>query len=156
MIISPYNINGDDENREYFLETWEYLFIEIRGRRELTNWIANVCRKRNRIIKTSISKSNTVVAAVVLVPGAGEVEEPAGGGEDDEGDLGVAEDGELLRLLEQPPPPLRERHLPRRRVVDLPNLYLLPRHYSNNNNSSSSSSSAASKPPIFIFQISSK
>lgn len=56
------------------------------------------------------------------------MEQLAGGGEDDERDLGVAEDGELLRLLEQAPPSLGERHLPRRRVVDLPYLNPLPRH----------------------------
>jgi len=54
------------------------------------------------------------------------VEEFAGGGEDDEADLGVAEDGELLGLLKQPPPPLGEGHLPRRQVVDPPYRYPLP------------------------------
>lgn len=56
------------------------------------------------------------------------MEELSGGGEDDESHLDVAENGELLRLLEQPPPPLRKRHLPRRRIVYLLYLYLLPRH----------------------------
>ena len=54
------------------------------------------------------------------------MEEFAGGGEDDEADLGVAEDGELLGLLEQPPPPFGEGHLPRRQVVDPPDRYPLP------------------------------
>lgn len=64
----------------------------------------------------------------LLHAGAGVVEELSGGRENDETDLDVAENGELLRLLEQPPPPLRKRHLPRRRVVYLLYLYLLPRH----------------------------
>jgi hypothetical protein len=63
---------------------------------------------------------------VMYVPGTGEVEELPGGGEDDEPDVGVAEDGELLGLLEQPLPPLGEGHLPRRQVVDPPYRYALP------------------------------
>jgi hypothetical protein len=63
---------------------------------------------------------------VMYVPGTGEVEELPGGGEDDEPDVGVAEDGELLGLLEQPLPPLGEGHLPRRQVVDPPYRYPLP------------------------------
>jgi hypothetical protein len=59
------------------------------------------------------------------VPGASELGELAGGGEDDERDVGIAEHGELLRLLEQPPAALRERHLPRRRALYPP---YLPRH----------------------------
>lgn len=54
------------------------------------------------------------------------MEEFAGGGEDDKADLGVAEDGELLGLLEQAPPPLGEGHLPCRQVVDPPYRYPLP------------------------------
>lgn len=54
--------------------------------------------------------------------------EPAGAGEDDEADLRIAEDGELLGLLQQPAPPLREGHLPVRRVVDPPYHYLPPPH----------------------------
>jgi hypothetical protein len=61
------------------------------------------------------------------VPGASELGELAGGGEDDERDVGIAEHGELLRLLEQPPAALRERHLPRRRALYPP---YLPRHLS--------------------------
>jgi hypothetical protein len=51
-------------------------------------------------------------------PGAGEFIETAGAGEDDEADLGFAKDGELIGLLEQPTPTLRECHLPARRVLD--------------------------------------
>jgi hypothetical protein len=51
-------------------------------------------------------------------PGAGEFIEAAGAGEDDEADLGFAKDGELIGLLEQPTPTLRECHLPARRVLD--------------------------------------
>jgi hypothetical protein len=49
----------------------------------------------------------------VAVPGVGGVlVELALGGEDDDGDLGVAEDGDLVRLLQQPVPALGEGHLP--------------------------------------------
>ena len=47
-----------------------------------------------------------------VVPGVcGVLIELALGGEDDDGDLGVAEDGDLVRLLEQPVPALGEGHL---------------------------------------------
>ena len=59
------------------------------------------------------------------MPGARELGELAGGGEDDERDVGVAEHGELLGLLEQPAPPLGEGDLPRRRALYPP---YLPRH----------------------------
>lgn len=36
----------------------------------------------------------------------------AGAAKDDDGDLGVAEDGDLLCLLDQPVPPLGVGHLP--------------------------------------------
>jgi hypothetical protein len=50
---------------------------------------------------------------MIVVPGVGGVLiELALGGEDDDGDLGVAEDGDLVRLLEQPVPALGEGHLP--------------------------------------------
>lgn len=69
---------------------------------------------------------------MITSPGASELKELAGGGENDERHLGVAQHGELLRLLEQPPAPLRERHLPRRCVLYLLYLYLLPRHQQSN------------------------
>lgn len=49
-------------------------------------------------------------------------------GDHDEGDLGVAEDGELPRLLEEPVPPLRVGDLPVGRVLDRLDLNLPPRH----------------------------
>ena len=52
----------------------------------------------------------------------------AGAGEDDESDLRVAKDGELLGLLEQPAPALREGHLPARCVVDPLDFYLPSPH----------------------------
>lgn len=61
---------------------------------------------------------------------AGEIVEFAGAGEDDEGDVGVAEDSELLRLLQQSISPLRKRHLPARHVVDPPYHYLPSPHFS--------------------------
>ena len=58
-------------------------------------------------------------------PGAwgGELVEAAGGGEDDERDLGVAQHGQLVGLLEQPAPALGEAHLPARPVLDPPQLH---------------------------------
>jgi len=64
------------------------------------------------------------------VPGARELRELAGGGEDDERDVGVAEHRELLRLLEQPAPALGVGHLPRCRVLYPPYLPPLARHLS--------------------------
>ena len=55
--------------------------------------------------------------------GGGELVEAAGGGEDDEHDLGVAQHGELVGLLEQPAPALGEAHLPARPVLDPPQLH---------------------------------
>jgi hypothetical protein len=61
-------------------------------------------------------------------PGAGGFIEAAGAGEDDESDLGIAKDGQLLGLLEQPAPALREGHLPVRRVLDPLDDYLPSPH----------------------------
>lgn len=49
--------------------------------------------------------------------------ELAGGGEDDEGDLDVAEQGELEGLLEDPRAALGEAHLPAHPVLDLPQFH---------------------------------
>ena len=54
----------------------------------------------------------------------GEVVEPALVGEDDQRDIGVAEHGELARLLGQAAQPLREGHLPAHAVLDPPHLHL--------------------------------
>lgn len=62
-------------------------------------------------------------------PGASILKELAGGGEDDEGHVSIAKNGEFLSFLEESSPPLGEGHLPRRRVVDFPDLNLLPRHF---------------------------
>jgi len=62
------------------------------------------------------------------IPGGGEVVELAVRGEDDDADVGVAEDGELPGLLEQPGAALAEGHLPVHRVLDAPQLHLAPRH----------------------------
>ena len=64
-------------------------------------------------------------------PGAGILEVLAGGGgEDDESDIGVAEHGKLFGLLEKPSSSLRERHLPRRRIIYLLYLNLISCHLS--------------------------
>lgn len=63
------------------------------------------------------------------VPGvSGVLVELALGGEDDGGDLGVAEDGDLVRLLQQSIPPLGERHLPVDLVLYPLQLHLPPPH----------------------------
>lgn len=62
------------------------------------------------------------------IPRAGALEELSGGGEDDDGDLGIAENGKLLGFLEKPSSSFGESHLPGSRVVDLPYLDLLSRH----------------------------
>ena len=60
--------------------------------------------------------------------GATELVELAEVGDDNEGDLGVAEDGELVRLLEQAIPALGERHLPVDLVLDPLQLHPTPPH----------------------------
>ncbi|RWW55010.1 hypothetical protein BHE74_00038385 [Ensete ventricosum] len=68
-------------------------------------------------------KKRVDIRVVLMTPGtAAELEQPAAAGEDDERDLGVAQDGQLVGLLEQPAPPLRERHLPVDLVLDPPQL----------------------------------
>lgn len=49
---------------------------------------------------------------------SGKLEELPFGGEDDESDIGVAQDGDLVGFLEQPSPSLRESHLPTDLVLD--------------------------------------
>ena len=61
-------------------------------------------------------------------PVVGVLVEAAAAGEDNEGDLGVAEHGELVRLLEQPVPALGERHLPADLVLDPLQLHLPAAH----------------------------
>ena len=59
---------------------------------------------------------------------AGVLEHPAGAGEDDDADAGIAQHGQLVGLLQQPSPALGKGHLPVRRVLgqldlDLPTTY---------------------------------
>jgi len=54
--------------------------------------------------------------------------EAIGGGEHDERDVDVAEDGELVGLLDEAIPPLREGHLPVRVVLDPLDLQLHAPH----------------------------
>lgn len=63
-----------------------------------------------------------------IVPWAGILEEFASGREDNEGNISITENREFLSLFEQPSASLRERYLPRRGVIDLLYLNLLPRH----------------------------
>ena len=70
--------------------------------------------------------------------GAGELIEPAVAGEDDDGDLDVAEDGELQGLLHQTVPPLRERHVASVPVLDSLDHHLFSPHRHQNPSFSSS------------------
>lgn len=65
------------------------------------------------------------------VPGAGVgvLVEADGVGEEEDPYLGVAEDAQLLGLLEQPALPFGEGHLPARRVLDPLNHRLPPHHH---------------------------
>lgn len=60
---------------------------------------------------------------------AGVVIELALGWEDDEPNLDIAEDGELIGLLQEAGAPLGEAHLPTRLVLDPPQLHSPPPHY---------------------------
>jgi len=64
------------------------------------------------------------------IPGARVLVEAAGAGENHEADLGIAEDSELLSLLEDPVPAFGEGHLPARGVVDPADHNLSPPHLS--------------------------
>lgn len=50
-------------------------------------------------------------------------------GEDNEPDLRIAEDGQLVGLLQQPRAAFRERHLPRGLVLDPSDFYLSSAHF---------------------------
>ena len=65
---------------------------------------------------------------VVVVPVVGVLVEAAAAGEDDERHLGVAQDGELVGLFEEPVPALAEGHLPASRVLDPLDLNPSPPH----------------------------
>lgn len=62
------------------------------------------------------------------VPSGGKLVELAVGGEDDEADVGVAENRQLPCLLEQPRPALAEGDLPVDGVLDPPHLHLPTSH----------------------------
>lgn len=63
------------------------------------------------------------------VPGAGEIVEPAGAGEDDDTDLRIAKNRKLLCFLQQSVASLRESHLTARRVIDPLDRDLSPSHF---------------------------
>jgi hypothetical protein len=91
----------------------------------------HICNNKYLVVSRSNKYSSIKLARIrgtIIEPGASEVIEATGAGEDDEADLGIAKDAELLGLLEQPSPALRERHLPARRVVDPLDLYLPSPH----------------------------
>ncbi|KAG6479170.1 hypothetical protein ZIOFF_062631 [Zingiber officinale] len=79
-------------------------------------------------------------------PGAGELVKLAQGREDDEPDLHVAKHGELVGLLEQAAAPLREGHLPSRRVLDPLHLRLPPPHGRSEEEGGDSSRSRSATP----------
>lgn len=82
-------------------------------------------------------------------PGAGIVKELAGGREDDERNLSIAENRKLLSFLKKPSSPLGESHLPGRNIIDLPDLDLLSRHSPHN-------STVPPLNPIHILHINTK
>lgn len=63
-------------------------------------------------------------------PGAGEIVEPAGAGEDDDTNLSITENRKLLGFLQQAVPSLGESHLTTRRVIDPLYRDLSPSHFS--------------------------
>ena len=65
---------------------------------------------------------------IAVAPGAGKLEELAGGREYDESHLDIAENGQLMCLLDEPSSPFGEGHLPGCGVVDPLDLDLLPCH----------------------------
>ena len=85
---------------------------------------------RNHVTSSLVSffSGGYLVATYSCIPVTGILVEAAAGGEDDQGDLGFAEDGELIGLLEQPVPALAEGHLAARRVLDPLDLDLPPPH----------------------------
>ena len=83
-----------------------------------------------------------------MVPvGISKVEELPGAGGDDEGHVGVAENGELTCLLHQAHAPLGEGHLTAARVLDALDLYLAAPHISSPSASASSAPAPASPAP---------
>ena len=60
--------------------------------------------------------------------GAGILVEATGGGEDDDADLDIAEDGQLTCLLQQATTPLGEGDLPAAHLLNPPNHNLPPSH----------------------------
>jgi hypothetical protein len=87
-------------------------------------------RTINIFLQVRSSKSQTRPTWKLNRPGARVLIEAAGAGEDHETNLGIAEDSELLGFLEDPVPPLREGHLPARRVVNPADHNLPPPHLS--------------------------
>lgn len=69
-----------------------------------------------------------VVVSVLIIPGAAELVELAAAGEDDERDLGVAENGQLVGLLEEAVAALGEGDLPVDLVLDALQLNSSPPH----------------------------
>ena len=60
---------------------------------------------------------------------AGELVGLAGGGEDDDGDLGVAENGQLISFLQNAIPTFREAHLPTCRIFNSLHLNFASSHF---------------------------
>jgi len=82
--------------------------------------------------------------------GGGELEEAAAAGEDDERDLGVAQQRQLVRLLEQPVPALGERHLPADLVLDPLQLHLAAPHPASILAAAAASIPFLPSPPLFL------
>lgn len=61
-------------------------------------------------------------------PCTGKIKEPPSVGEDNNGDIGLAENRKFMGLLEQARAPLRESNLPAIRILDLLYLDFAPTH----------------------------
>lgn len=64
-----------------------------------------------------------------MIPGAGEIVEPASTREDDNTNFSIAKNRKLLGFLQQAVPSLGESHLTTRRVIDPLNRDLSPSHF---------------------------
>jgi hypothetical protein len=80
-----------------------------------------VLRRRRRKKYEKKKKKKTI-------PWAGKLKELSGGWEDDESNLSITQNRKLFSFLQKPSSSLGKGNLPRRHVVDLLDLDLLPRH----------------------------
>lgn len=82
------------------------------------------------MLQTGSQSDRKLYVYFYKLPGcfAGELKKLPRAREDDESDLGVAEDSELVRLLEEPTPTFSKSHLSRGLVLDPANCNLASSH----------------------------